>query len=183
MIPIGILAAAGAAPAGAYELISTQLITTNTASVTFSSIPATYKHLQIRMIARSTSAGNRQENCFMQFNSDTTSSNYRYHSLLADGSSVVSFTSTSLFLNEINGNADTTGSFAPKIIDILDYAVTTKNTTIRNFNGKDSAGPEKRIVLTSGLWMNTAAITSLRIFPSDTSFITGSRFSLYGIKG
>jgi hypothetical protein len=176
-------AGAGAGFVPAYELIQTQLITTNTASVTFSSIPQTYKHLQIRMIARTSSAGNRDENCFMQLNGDTTSSNYRYHSLLGDGSSVISFSGTSMFLNSINGNADTTGSFAPKVIDILDYAVTAKNTTTRTLNGKDSAGPEKRIILTSGLWVNTAAVTSVRIFPADTSFIDGSRFSLYGIKG
>jgi hypothetical protein len=78
-IPLGILAVAGSAPASAYELIQTQVIGGETVSVTLSSIPQTYKHLQIRGVVRlggfNTSAGFN-----MRLNNDSTS-NYYWHRL------------------------------------------------------------------------------------------------------
>jgi hypothetical protein len=67
-------------------------------------------------------------------------------------------------------------------MDILDYGVTTKNTTMRALNG----GHEYNwIALASGVWMNTAAVTSITFNMPLTSanFVSGTRFSLYGIRG
>ena len=75
--------AAAVVDSGAYELISTTILSTTATSVTFSSIPSTYKHLQIRYIARATTGG--VANFTMTFNG--TSSGYSYHGLYGDGAS------------------------------------------------------------------------------------------------
>jgi hypothetical protein len=70
------------------------------------------------------------------------------------------------------------------IIDIHDYASTTKNKTVRSFFGHDRNGAGS-VYLYSGLWMNTGAITSLSLGQANFSgtFDTGTVASLYGIKG
>ena len=66
------------------------------------------------------------------------------------------------------------------ILDVHDYASTSKNKTIRSLNGNDQNGAGD-IYLTSGLWLSTAAVTSLTLFTSANYLNT--TFSLYGIKG
>jgi hypothetical protein len=109
-----------------------------------------------------------------QFNGDTAN-NYTYHQILGNGSSVIGDAGTSL---NGAGAAWTAGTnFSGAVTDILDFSDTTKNTTIRNLSGNDV-----QVRLTSGLWIDTSAITSTTILPNVGNFITGSRFSLYGIK-
>jgi hypothetical protein len=67
------------------------------------------------------------------------------------------------------------------IIDIHDYASTTKNKTTRMFGGIDKNGSGE-VSLFSGLWRNTSAITSINIYMSSGNWTTDSTFSLYGIK-
>lgn len=164
-----------------YELISTTLISSNTASVTFDSIPSDYKHLQIRMVTRRSDSGNN--NVRLRFNSDS-GSNYRNHFLYGDGSSVTSGTSTSTYTLASRSTAsnDTANAFGTGICDILDYNSTSKNTTIRSLAG-NPGGTGNFVWLYSGLWLNTNAVTSITLLEADSNFVSGSRFSLYGIKG
>ena len=174
----------GALPA--YELISTQLIATTTTTITFSSIPTTYKHLQLRYTARGSRASTVD---FMgiYFNGDTAA-NYWYHYLSADGSSV---SSSSIISAEVRARigtipASTASSnvFGSGVIDVLDYVATTKNKTVRTFNGHtDSASAGHQVALRSGLWNSTAAINSATLVALNAGFLSGSGFSLYGIKG
>jgi hypothetical protein len=84
-------------------------------------------------------------------------------------------------LTLIAGNATST-IFGPIIIDIVDAYSTTKNKTIRSLQGVYSTGFQVRLV--SGSWRNTASITTIAMTSANSSnFLTGSRFSLYGIKG
>jgi cytochrome P450 len=85
-----------------------------------------------------------------------------------------------LLENASPGNTATASAFGAGVVDILDSYSTTKNKTIRAFYGKATAS--NRIALSSGFWNNTAALTQVR-FSAIGSFVTGSRFSLYGIKG
>lgn len=167
----------------AFELISTQVLTGSASSVTFSSIPATYKHLQIRAVVLGT--GGNLAMFRMRFNSDT-GSNYAWHRLRGDGSSVSSAAGTSQSyiepLQRIAGNTSNSTSYSGAVIDILDYAVTTKNKTTCTLGGH--ALDTNFIMLNSGLWMNTSAITALELYLDGTNnFVSGSRFSLYGIRG
>jgi hypothetical protein len=72
------------------------------------------------------------------------------------------------------------------MIDIHDYASTTKNKTVRQFTGTDtnsSASGAFRLGLGSGLWMSSSAITTVSILPGGTAHAAGTTFALYGIKG
>ncbi len=181
MIPLGFLAAAGGS-GGTFELIETVTLGSSAASVTFSGLSAyasTYQHLQIRMATRSTADS---ATTFLQFNADTAT-NYSAHRLFGQGSSVVSdaFTSQSyLFAGANVETAATANAFAASVVDILDPFETTKFKTTRTFAGAVAA--PNYVVLQSGLWRNTAAITSIKLYPNTGSYTQNSRFSLYGIK-
>jgi hypothetical protein len=165
-----------------YESISTTTLSTATATITFSSIPATYKHLQLRVLARSTLA-TTQDNAFFRLNSDTTSS-YSYHYIYGAGSGAASgsgVTQTSNLLDGEPGTSIGANIFATTILDILDYANTSKYKTSRMLTGWDGNG-SGNIALHSGLWQNTSAISTITI-TNSASFTANSSFALYGIKG
>ena len=70
-----------------YESISTVTVGGGgSASVSFTSIPATYTHLQVRAIVRTTSASN--PNLAYKLNNDTSNSNYRYHQIIGTGATI-----------------------------------------------------------------------------------------------
>jgi hypothetical protein len=181
LFPLGILSAAGAGEvAGAFDLLETNILGSAQASITFSSLGTyspTYKHLQIRMVAALD--GNAAIDAYL--NGDT-GANYAGHLLRGDGSSVTSFARSSSSTLQIADSQAVTNVFPAAVVDILDFASTTKNTTIRSFTG--DAGNKTFIQIWSGLWNNTAALTSIELYGrSATNLIAGSRFSLYGIKG
>ena len=185
--PLGILSAAGTGgvAAGAYELISSTVLGSNTPSVTFSSLgdyASTYKHLQVRVVAR-TVRTEVNDSIITRFNGDT-GSNYAYHRLYGTGSSVASSagaSQTSILTGETSGNTNTSNAFFALVIDILDPYSTSKNTTTRWLNG--GASSFNHIQLGSGLWNNTASVTSFALQPlNSANFLTGSRFSIYGIR-
>jgi hypothetical protein len=185
LIPLGILASSGGAAGGSYELISTTLISTNTTSVTFNTtgLGSTYKHLQVRATTRSNTSNNLVETFSLRFNSDS-GSNYTKHSLRGNGSAVSSTGGTTQTLIEVSmeaGGGLPSGVWAGSVIDILDPFSTNKNKTVRSLSGAISNGPQ--IAVMSGLWTNTSAVTSLLFENYGASFVAGSRFSLYGIKG
>lgn len=186
---LGFWAAAGAgggAAAGAYELISTQTLTGTAASVTFSSIPSTYNHLQIRAVARTDRSGSADDLMMLRLNGDTAA-NYNSHYLYGAGgtpASASSLTDTYIRNNmRVAGATFATSGFAPLILDILDYSATTKYKTVRSFSGL--SGTTNEVTLGSGAWRNTAAITTIQfgMYLTSTNFVAGTRFSLYGIKG
>lgn len=179
LIPFGILGASGAGAPGAYELISTAYGTGSSSTITFSSIPQTYKHLQIRWTAKLTAAGG--QNIGLRLNGITTSS-YLGHYMYGNGSSV---SSGSLGINDnwvtqstVEGSG-TANLHAFAILDVLDYTNTSKNKTMRLLNG----GYNSQIWIQSGLFLNTSAITSISLLGFAYNFTSTSRFSLYGIKG
>jgi hypothetical protein len=175
-VSLGIMDSGGAGvAAGAYEPIAT--VTPTSGSVTFSSIPSTYKHLQVRYNFMGTNGNNIN----MRLNGDT-GSNYASHRLGGSGSSAGSFGITGQSSMELHGWFGGTVSGNPNvgIIDLQDYASTTKNKTMRVFSGSDN-NSSGSVNLFSGLWLNTAAINSITIILVGTT--TGSVFSLYGIQG
>ena len=141
--------------------------------ITFSSIPATYKHLQIRLTAKLSANGYPQ----LRFNGDT-GSNYSYHYIYGNGSSAYSggSTSTTNIFTTYAGNATNP---TVSVIDILDYADTNKYNTTRSLNGQDNNGTGF-IWLFSGNWRNTAAVTSITLTTNDL-FTQYSSFALYGV--
>jgi hypothetical protein len=173
------------APPNSYESIATTLVGSGgTSTITFSSIPSTFKHLQIRFNARTSFAGN--EAFYFKYNSDSSSS-YTDHYIFGNGSTAgaVGATAASTGSTIFRPAGSTAGSnvFGVGIVDILDYENTNKNKTIRNLGGLDTNGAGT-IFLNSGLWINTAAINRIDITSANSATIQQhSQFALYGIKG
>lgn len=155
--------------------------------VTLSSIPQTYKSLQIRLIGLTAAA----DTINMYPNSDT-GTNYSGHELRGNGTAASAYgfsTGTSyIYLGTQNYNIVATDATYPMsvIIDIIDYASTSKYKTIRVFTGQDrngATGATGGIALASYLWLNTTAISSLKFSTLSTNnFTSGSSIALYGIK-
>ena len=172
-----------------YESIATATAAGGETSLSFTSIPSTVKSLQIRAIARDTYTSYQSAyDVGIQLNNDTAT-NYAYHQLLGNGSAALAagaITSDRMYWNSLSSssNASNTTSYGAGYCDIIDYASTTKNKTIRAMSGFDfnTASTAYRVQLSSGLWINTAAITSIKLLPGVTAFAAGSTFALYGIK-
>jgi hypothetical protein len=171
------------APLSSYESIATVTVGSGGTSsyVEFTSIPDTFTHLQIRMLYGTSSAGSTS---IMRLNADT-SSGYAYHYVVGNGSTA--FTGASInrnlgLLTDFNGGG-VTSSPAVAILDLLDYASTSKYKTIRTLQGYDANG-SGAVTLVSTQWRSTTAVTSFQIYPpSGGSFTQYSQFALYGIKG
>jgi hypothetical protein len=179
---LGIFSAAGAGgvvAAGTYELIESNILGTAVSSVVFSSLAtyaSTYKHLQVRIVTKSASTNN---NTLLRLNGDTAT-NYNWHLLSGDGSSVASYNGANADFIYAAPLTPTTG-FGASVVDILDAYSTTKNKTVRALGGV-SEGIYLQSSLYSGAWRSTSAITSVTL-SSGVNFAVGSRFSIYGIRG
>lgn len=163
-----------------FESIATTTVGSGgSSSITFSSIPSTYTHLQVRLMALGDTATGYDVT--MRFNSDTAS-NYNWHRLYGNGSSALAQGSlTSVTNMYVAADAARTTYPLVSVIDILDYADTNKYTTIRNLNGFDQNGGGA-VTLWSGLWRNTAAVNSIAITIAANNLAQYSHFALYGIK-
>lgn len=178
---VGIIASSGgAAGGGAYESIASVNGTGSSDTITFSSIPSGYTSLQLRFNAIGSGGGSIYR---LRFNGDT-GTNYANHYLAGAGASGIfaagSANAVSMFAQAFGGSGTypTVG-----IIDVHNYASTTQYKTARVFSGKDTNDTNGFVELDSGLWMNTAAVTSISIIQLSYNFTTTSTFSLYGIKG
>ena len=171
-----------------FESIATTTVSTAVASVTFSSIPATYTHLQIRGITKAVGTANIAVNGLFQINSDT-GSNYSRHLLDGNGSSATSTGSASqtsiVFCPIPDSNIAGSGSmFGGFVMDILDYTNTNKYKTVRSLSGYDlNNATYGALRFYTGLWKNTNAITSITFSPDGVNLAQYSSFALYGIKG
>jgi hypothetical protein len=169
-----------------YESIATVTVGSGgSANVEFTSIPATYTHLQIRGIGQSSRTGTNRSDLLVKFNGSSTG--YAYHYLQGNGSAAAAAGASSQTYGTVVSNAipaqDYTSQFGAVVIDILDYANTNKNTTLRGLGGTDNNGAGA-IALGSTLWNNTAAITSIELtIDGAYNFKQYSQFALYGIKG
>ena len=176
----------GGGGGASYESIATVTVGSGgSASVSFTSIPSTYTHLQVRGIYKTDFTGTGMTlETYIAFNSDTTSGNYKGHYLYGNGASVQASVST--FQSGIEyGFAPRTGpsnTFSVAVIDILDYQNTNKYKTIRSLSGGDGNG-SGAVGLWSSVWMNTNAITNITLLPYSSNWTQYSQFALYGIKG
>ena len=177
----------GGAPAvGDYESISTVTVGSGGASsITFSSIPSSYSHLQIRLISKSTNSaygGGDGDWLGMRFNSDS-GNNYARHYIQGNGANVFTGANStySRCIIERGANANSSG-FGAIVVDILDYTSTSKNKTVRSIGGLDNNGGGQ-MYFNSSLWYATpAAITQIDITPELGNFAQYSSFALYGIR-
>lgn len=180
----------------AYDSIATTTVGAGgSSSVTFSSIPSTYTHLQVRVLAQTNRATYPLDEMKVTFNSDS-GSNYAWHNIQTDPrqaypNGVVAAggaTQTSIQQLALCSSVVTNG-FAGGVLDILDYASVNKNKTLRYFGGTAGSAYVSSYITPvgffSGLWMNSStAISSITLVPTfGSNFTQYSSFALYGIKG
>jgi hypothetical protein len=173
--------------ATSYESIATLNGTGSSATISFTSIPSTYKHLQIRMIHKGSTTGGGDTYCWIRLNNSAT--NYSAHNISGDGATVSQdsynlATEMEQVIRTINSGSTQTSVFSVGIIDIQDYSSTTRNKTLRAFSGYDNNGAGTAR-LGSGTFYNTTAVSSVQIIyqGGSNAWTTGSQFALYGIKG
>lgn len=159
-------------PTATYIALANLTLTGTDASITFSSIPNTYRDLFIVTNTDNTA----QADYYLRFNGDTGSN---YNRVTGQGTgSVVSYNSSSnATFMRLNGNADLATDFSHNaLIHVLDYSATDKQKTVLSRTNSTFG-----VDMTAGRWASTSAITSVTIYPSTGSFESGSTFSLYGI--
>ena len=173
--------------ANSYKSIATVTVGSGgTSTVTFSSIPSTYTHLQVRYIAGATGGGTTAS-VYTWYNNDTTLGNSPSHYLQGNGSSatVGSRTGGSFgniqIPSAITGTSGLANSFGSGVIDILDYTNTNKYKTTRALAGNDQNGSGVINLMSGVFTTNTNAITRIDL-GADGNFAQYSSFALYGVK-
>jgi len=174
---------------GDYESIATVLVgSAGASSITFSNIPQTYKHLQLRWTARSNESGSYPD-FYAKVNSSTTLADYYYlHYMQGVGTTANAGNASGtagVYIGRVAGSGASANVFGVGVCDILDYANTNKNKTFRSLTGYDNNGSGD-VVLLSGLYIKTTAISSIELIPANNTgkaFQQHSSFALYGIRG
>jgi hypothetical protein len=154
-----------------YTPLATVTLGASASSVTFSSIPATYRDLILVVNGKSVTS---QANLTTRFNADS-GSNYTYVEMYGNGSSAIS--SAAPLTYAYSGNLFT--NLGMTIIQYMDYSATDKHKTLLS----RSSTSANQVGAIATRWANTAAITSLQVqaLDSTNNFDTGSTFSLYGV--
>lgn len=168
---------------GAYDSIATASGTGASGTITFSAIPATYTHLEIRQISRCSIGAS---DCNVRFNGDTAS-NYSWHRpIFGNGSTAqaaASASTTAIECPPIGYSGLAANNYGVSVISVLDYANTSKYKTLRALGGHEDNVVAGALIMNTGNWRNTAAITSIELFTGGGFWTTDSHFALYGIKG
>jgi len=181
------LTAPGDVDLGAMIPIATSTVSSATATVTFSSIPQNYEHLQIRFLSQSNRVSALSGDYFsIRFNSDSGSNYHLGHQLNGNGASATAWSNgnsgTSALIERITNYESMANAFTAGITDILDYTNTNKYKTMRSLLGYDTNSAYGQVNLASALWMSTAAISSISISMVSAQHTQYSTFALYGIK-
>jgi hypothetical protein len=158
-----------------YVSISTQTLGTTATTVTFSSIPSTYTHLQVRGLLKLAESGSSDN--WATFTANGTSTNA--HQIQGSGSALSGTNLNPWFADMPQSGVTPYGAF---IIDISDYTNTNKNKVWRSLNGFDNNG-SGYINFTSGFIIDTTAVSSITFGSrSGSGLAAGSTFALYGVK-
>jgi hypothetical protein len=187
---------AGAPIVGNFNSIQTITVGAGgVSSITFSSIPQTYQHLQIRWVCRDNRATYSADDFKFQLNGVTSYTSYANQRMIGYNTTVYYESYPSNHGAQLPGwlagapsasGGNIANSYGVGIIDIYDYTNTNKNKTLKGVSGEESnlngANTGGSIGLYSGLFLSTAAITSIYFAPGNaTTFSEYSTFSLYGV--
>jgi hypothetical protein len=153
-----------------YEMIATTTLSSSQSSITFSSIPGTYTDLVLVCNVTKTASSNTA----FRLNSDT-GSNYSSTFLEGNGTTASSSRLTSTTQGSID-YSDTTVNPVPSITHFMNYSNTTTNKTTLSRSGSEY------VYAYVNLWRNTAAINTILVYAASGNYVTGSIFTLYGIK-
>lgn len=170
--------------ANSYQSIASTTLTSTTASVIFTSIPATFTHLQVRLIGKSGyTGGTGPDNFDIRFNGDSTQTNYNRHFMRGNGVNTANlYGNDNVIVACISTSADNADTYGAAVLDVLDYTNTNKFKTTRVLGGVEYNGSSGHVVFGSVLWRDTAAINTLYVAPGN-QWAADTSVALYGIKG
>lgn len=162
-----------------YTPIASQTLSSNQATVTFSSIPSTYTDL-VLIVTGYTNHTDNGARGYIQFNTDT-GSNTNYSDAYWGSTNATRLTSRdtnqAFIAYGVMGNTSTYPAMA--IVNIQQYKNTSGFGTVLAWNGRYSDSNYGNR-LTGGVWRNTAVIDTITL-KCDGSYVTGTSFELYGI--
>lgn len=175
-------------PVGAFDALGSVTLSASTASIVFSGIPNTYKHLQVRGLIRSDKSADTNADLYLYLNGDTSTTRYTRHYLRGNGTAASSlgFTAGAFpVAGEAPAASSPSNAFGATIIDILDYADANKFTNVRTLHGdqQSSGTTQSNVYLTSSAWLSTLPVYSLTFtLQASTNFVANSSIALYGVK-
>jgi hypothetical protein len=174
--------ARGAFAEGDFISIASSSGSGSSQSITFSSVPQTYKHLQIRGIGQASYSSNDEGSVGIRLNGDTGSNYTRKAGPFGGGATVSDGIILSTVFAEAGDGAflNTGNTVGANIIDILNYTNSSAYKSIRGIGATDRNGAGA-IRMGAGLWLNTAAVTSVTVYQQNANFTTQSFYALYGI--
>ena len=161
-----------------YTLISSNVLSSSAASVTFSSIASTWTDLVVRISARATTA-NYANGFIVQLNAVGTNQTATWLIGNGSGASSAAYAFIGGYTDAATATADTFNSaevYIPNYNSATNHPVSTFSATENNATGS--------VLMTAqaGLWSSATAITSVKIQCDTDNFVTGSSFYLYGIS-
>ena len=166
-----------------------------TSAITFSSIPSTFKSLRLVTRLRDQRTSAPYSSSALTFNGGPTGSAYGYDWIFGDERSGSPFEDSSSATSSFplatagaSGYISTGSVYAYSIIDIFDYANTSKTTNIKGFTGyiDPSNGyviPSQVAFMMGGVWNSTSVVNSIVLTPANPNYAGSVRASLYGLKG
>lgn len=163
---------------GSMDALGAVTLTSAASTITFSSIPQTYSHLQIRLFA----GGSTAADAYIRFNNDSAA-NYHYHQARANGPTPQAYAYTTQNQMAITTNIGQSSTlFNIGVCDILEYTNTNKKKVLRSLTGYDLNGSGE-VVLLSGAWNQTStAVNRIDLIMSTGTFRVYTQVALYGIK-
>jgi len=161
-------------PTPTYTALATVTLGSAASSVTFGSIPATYRDLVVAINGQTTS----NANIIYRINGDT-GSNYS-HVHMTGGSSATSGAGTFTEAYITYGSV-LNGTRLAINLSIIDYSATDKHKTALVRNGYTNLSSVFTTEALAIRWASTSAVTSIVFSTNAGNFAIGSSFSLYGV--
>ena len=167
-----------------YTLISSNVLTSSAAIVTFSAIPSTYTDLVVRFSVRATDASDWL--IVILNNITTTTSSETWLRGTGSAASSARQANTNYFGGNgadllINRSGSTANTFTSGEIYIPSYTA-SQNKPVSFILAEENNATAANMTALAGLWRNTEAINRIDFDTAGTSFTSGSSFYLYGIK-
>jgi hypothetical protein len=163
-----------------YEPIASTTLGAAAADITFSSIPDTYTDLVLVSVLRSTKTSTANDVIYVQLNGDT-GSNYSQTFLFGNGSTAGSSRAsngTYIYAADIvTSNSSYTG-LSTVIFNINNYSNATTNKTLLSRVSSPNTFSEAVV----GLYRSTNKVSSIKLYTATDQYVSGSIFTLYGIK-
>jgi hypothetical protein len=169
--------------ANTYTAIQTVTVASSQNSIDFNNIPQTYSDLHI--LASLRGSGYNGTDAYLRFNSVASSYSTRF--IYKDGNTTVptsgnSSAQSAMFIGFGTGTNIVSGVHANASLYIPNYT-SSQNKNVNIELAHENNNNDTWLVMVAGVWANSAAITSITLFPgSSGTWSANSSATLYGIK-